>query len=304
MARNYFNYFPNTVYADYQCKNIMAGVELVDRYVNTPYLFYRFDVDRDQRADVVAEQYYNDPYMTWAIYYANKIRDPYYDWFLPYEQFNTFIADKYGSVEYSQKKIKYFRTNWYSDSRELSTTQFNAFFGEYKYPYSTYWDPNFDPNTGRLYSYTRKQQDRIVNTNKIVKVGVSNNSTSNTSKLSIGDLIDIRSNSLTVGTAEVIKSNTSFIHLQHVLGDIANNYNLHLDNSNTYCTISNYSLLEDYSNTVWTKTVIPEDEYIYWEPVYAYDIEDEINTSKRNIRLIDSLTAYKIHDKLEEELKK
>lgn len=304
MARKYFEVFPKIKYNGYDCRNLLASATLVDRYVNKPYIFYRFDLDKDQRADIISNDTYNDPYMTWVLFYSNKIQDPYYDWYLTEDDFHKFIKSKYGSIEYAQKKIVYFRTNWYSDNRELSQTQFNAFFGTYKEPHSNYWTTNYDENSGTLISYVRKKLDVVQNTNKIVKVLVSNNITnSNTIKIEANKIVDIKTGASVVGTAEVEFSNTSTIILKHVLGNIANNYSIHLDNSNTFCTINSYSNNYIATSDSWTKLYIPEDEYIYWEPVYAYDEELENNTLKRNIRLLDTQTAYRIHDRLEEEFK-
>lgn len=304
MARNYFNLFPEITYNGYKCKNVIASTTLVDKYVNTPYIFYSTYLENDLRADHVSNEYYDDPYMTWALYFANKMKDPYYDWTLTYNDFNKFIADKYGSIEKAQKTILYFRTNWYSDNRELSRTQFNAFFGDYKDPHSKYWQPQYNPTTGQIISYIRKQEDVFVQTNKIIKLGVANNvNSANTSKLVINDLIDIKENGAQKGTATVEFANTTVVFLKHVLGDIANTYNLHLDNTNTYCTITSYNSEYNLGEPSWTKTNISEEEYIYWEPVYAYDEEDEINTLKKTINLLDGETAYRIHDKMEDLLK-
>lgn len=304
MARKYFEVFPTIKYNGYNCKNLLASATLVDRYTNIPYIFYRFDLDQDERADVISNQVYNDPYMTWLLYYSNKVQDPYYGWYLTEDDFHKYIKKKYGSIEYTQKKILYFRTNWYTDNRELSQTQFNAFFGQYKEPHSNYWTTNYDENSGRLISYVRKKNDILQNTNKMIKVQVSNNIFSNSSlKITTNNIVDIKTGASTVGSADIEFANSSVLIMKHVLGNIANNYNIHLDNSNTFCTITSYSNNYNATANSWTKLYIPEDEYIYWEPVYIYDQELEDNTLKRNIRLLDGKTAYTIHDKLEAEFK-
>lgn len=299
----YFNIFPEISYLKYNAKDITTSAKLINKYINAPYTYYQMDINNDQRPEQVAEQYYDDPYYSWLVFYSNKIIDPYYDWFLPEEQFLDHIKNKYGSVEYSQKKILYFRTNWYADERELTPEQYNAQFGSYKAPYNKYWNPRFNSDTGDIVSYVRRIDDTIINTNKLMKVLVSNNTSNSVSKFSEGDLVDIKNGVNVVGTAEIAKANTSVIYMEKILGSVANSFTINLDSNNSiYCTITEQSNTYDISASSWTKKQIPDDEFVYWEPVYAFDYENELNTQKRNIQLVDSSLAFDLHDMLREEL--
>lgn len=304
MTIRYFNSFPNTTYLGYNSKDITASARLVDKYVNVPYIYYRFDLDYNERADQVSHKYYDDPYYTWLVYYSNKIVDPYFQWFLNDDDFHKQIKVKYGSIPYSQKKILYFRTNWYNDDREIEPSVYEEWFGTYKAPYSNYWNPRFDSDTGKILSYVRKINDNSVLTNKNMKVKVSNNSISNTSKFVVGDLVDIKNGVTQIGTAEVSKANTSVIYLEKILGSVANGFIISQDSNNSiYCTISEQSNTFNAGANSWTVTNIPDDEYIYWEPVYAYDHEVEMNQLRRTINLVDTSISFDLYDKFTEELR-
>lgn len=305
MTVKYFQNFPDIKYLGYNCKNITASAKLVDKYVNAPYVYYRFDIDNDQRADQVAHSYYEDSYYSWLVYYSNKITDPYYDWYLSETDFARFVAAKYGSVETAQKKILFFRTNWYNDDREIAPSVYEEWFGSYKAPYSNYWNPKFDADNGNIISYVRKINDSTVLTNKTMKLTVSNNTTqSNTSKFSVGDLVDIKNGITQTATAEVSRANTSVLYIEKILGSVANGFTIASDsNSSLYCTVSSQSNSYVAGANSWTVTNIADDEYVYWEPVYAYDYEVEQNTVKRTVNLVDNSIAFDVYDKLVEELK-
>lgn len=303
MAKSYFQNFPTISYLGYNATDIISNAKLTNKYINIPYVYYKMYLDKDQRPDQVAQEYYNDPYYSWLVYYANKVRDPYYDWVLDDTNFNKQIASKYGSLELAKKKILFFRTNWYNDDSEITPEQFDSRFGTYTSPHSNYWNPKYDILTGKLISYVRKINDTIVNTNKLLKIQVSNNSVANTSKFSSGDLVDIKTGVNVIGTAEVLKANTSVIYLEKQLGDIANTYTIHQDSNNSvYCTVSGLKTSYVDGDSSWTKVNLNEEIYIYWEPVYAYDYELELNELKRNIDLVDNNLAFNVFDKLRESM--
>jgi hypothetical protein len=303
MAKKYFDKFPTILYDGFRVRNLTVAAKVVDRYTNLPYNYYRYELDAEQRADTVASQYYGDQYMSWTIYYANKTVDPYYGWFLSEENFNSLVEEKHGSIEEAHTRIEEFRSNWFADDRELSPSNYTAMFGEYKAPHNKYWAPNYSEDTDRIVSYSRKRSDNVVNTNKIVRVGVSNNATE---KFTSGDLIDIKPapNGSTAATAEVVGANSTSITFKNLIGEaIANGYVIALDsNSLVYSTISNYTTANNLSANTWTLTNIPDEEYVYWTPYTSYDIARERNDSLKNIKLIDPATAIRVADSIEKEL--
>lgn len=297
MPRKYFDNFPEIRYDGYRAKNITTSAKLINKYANLPYAYDLFEIDREQRPDLVAHEYYGDPYMTWMIFYANKTLDPYYDWYLSEDQLKDFIIKKYGSIEYANRKILYFRTNWYSDDRELSPSQFTSMFSEYTHPHSLYWNTVYSDDGKTLISYVRKQTDMITNTNKILRIGVSNSS------FDAGDIIVFKSSGAEVGSGEVESTSNGYLSVINVIGTVANGYSIQTyDGSGANSTITSYSSSSNTTANTWTITNISDDEYVYWTPYTVMDKEIDDNEAKRLIKVVDPNMAIKVADRLEDEL--
>lgn len=286
---NYFEKFPLITYNGYGAVDIITNAKLVERFVNNPYVYYPYELSNDQRADVIADQYYDDSYFSWLVYYGNQVVDPYYDWNLPDDDFNVFVASKYGSVEYAQKKIAFYRTNWYNDDTQISPSLFNNTIAASA---QKYWEQKYNEDVGVLLYYYRKPLDIMMNTNKIITL-----MTTNVGDFASGDLVDIRRASQDVGTAEVLTSNTSSVTIKNVYltsGDIvAGDIIRHDSNTSIYSTVS---------STLSTITNIPDSEMTYWEPISYYDVENEKNTNKRTIKLVDNRFALTVSEALSDAL--
>lgn len=298
MPNRYFDKFPEVNYNGFNVKNITTSAMLVNKYVNVPYKYSQYAIDHDQRTDNVAQDVYDDPYMTWMIFYANKIIDPYYDWYLNDDEFNSFIIEKYGSLDIAQRKIKFFIDNWFNDSQQLTQSEFDKRFGNYKGFHSNYWQPNYDENSGRLISFTRKPNDYTIRSNKLIKIEV-NDSTD----FAVDDLITIKiaTNGTSVGTAEIEDIQDNFIILRNVLNDINNNYFIINDAGNN-TQIINYSTGNDLMNDTWTSKLISDEEYVYWSPLSYYDYERELNEYKKTINIVEPFIATKVAESLKDEL--
>ena len=298
MAKKYFEQFPKISYNGYQVRNLTTSAKLANKYINLPYSFQLYEVAEEERADNVAHNLYDDQYLTWMLYYANRVIDPYYDWHLSDNQIYELILKKYGTLEYANRKISHFRSNWYNDNRQLEPASFEAMFGDYTTPHSSYWDPLYTDDSRRVIYFHRKESSMSVNTNKLTKVQVSNTS------FSTGDLVIAKSGADTVANAEVEAVGNTYLHLKNVLGELSNgviiqsydstgpaaNVTLHLSSSNTQANS-------------WTITNISDEEYVYWTPVTYYDIEKERNEANRIIKTVDGPMAIKVADRLEDELR-
>jgi hypothetical protein len=299
MVSRYFDKFPQINYNGFNIVNIMESAKLTNKYLNVPYIYEQKALSDNERADNTAAKYYDDSYLTWLIYYANKIIDPYYGWHMNEGDFNDYITQKYVSIDVAQRKVEQFITNWFDDTRRLTPSAFLNEFGQFSGIHANYWEAIYDENTGRIIFYVRKRKNLQLNTNKLVKVLVDN-----ASKFSSDDLVSIYqfSNGVQIGTAEIEKAGTNnYIILRSVLGNIANNYYLKKDDGST-CHILKYALSEDFTNDVWTHTNISNEEYIYWTPITSYDLENEYNNFKKIIKLIDAKLVPVISTALEEEL--
>jgi len=297
MPKRYFDKFPVVMYNNYAVRDITVSAALVNKYVNLPYSYNSFDLDENQRPDTVSNAYYSDPFMSWMVFYANNTIDPYYDWYLPEEDFINFLTKKYGAVNTTIKTILEFRTNWFDDNRELSPSQFLSMFGEFSHPHSRYWTTNYDDD-GRLISYTRKVSNEVVNTNKLAKIRITDD------VFSPGDLIDIRTalNSTAIGVAQVESASPGYVFLKNIIGSIDTGNILVKDGTSVNASITKSSPIFDLTSDVWTRTNISPEEYIYWTPHTVFDSEREKNDEKKTIKLVDPTMAFKIANTIEDEL--
>ena len=102
----YFRYYPQTQYAfanssftiEKSVKNISLKTVLMDGLSqDDPYAFLRYTVIEDEKAEDIADFYYDDPAMSWLVYFANDIVDPYTQWPKTYENFTEYFRKKYAS---------------------------------------------------------------------------------------------------------------------------------------------------------------------------------------------------------------
>ena len=102
----YFRYYPQTQYAfangsftiEKSVKNISLKTSLINNLSqNDPYSFLRYTIREDEKAEDIADFYYDDPAMSWLVYFANNIVDPYTQWPKTYENFTEYFRKKYAS---------------------------------------------------------------------------------------------------------------------------------------------------------------------------------------------------------------
>ena len=102
----YFRYYPQTQYAfanssftiEKSVKNISLKTVLLDGLSqDDPYAFLRYTIVENEKAEDIADFYYDDPAMSWLVYFANDIVDPYTQWPKTYENFTEYFRKKYAS---------------------------------------------------------------------------------------------------------------------------------------------------------------------------------------------------------------
>lgn len=308
MTERYFEKFKQITYANAQCIDLTQRVVFSDNFLRNPYVFYPYELNYFERPDQFAYRYYDDQYYAWLLYLTNDVIDPYYDWYIPDNEFKDFIVKKYKSLELAQQKIKFYRNNW-EQNNIISISEFNAL------PASLirYWEPQYTVN-GSVLNYMRKKEDIIVNTNNIRSYAVNNN------VLFINDeIVKIKFNShegrgqvlSAIPGTEIIPeldysylsennkkywepnpSDTRFyiqkqiINLQHTSG---------VTLANSTVLINNQSYLygqESGTNAIFSaarssaNNFLPEEE-VYYSPVTYYDYENEKNEYNKNIQVFD-----------------
>ena len=311
MSEKYFGKFPLITYNNQLAVNITERVVVRDFPVNNAYLYYPYDVQNGERPDQLADRYLNDEYMSWIIYMSNGVTDPYYDWLIPDDVFNSYLKKKYGddSLQYVINKVAYYRNNWYTDQDLITATEYNslpdvvkldAFGNTYISSTKRYYEP--DSINGTLISYHRKKIDETLTTNKIVKYSITGNShfTNNEIVEVVLGYANVSTNvfvSTVTGAGQVLASNSTTLTIQHTSGyvdTVATDYSfvttgsyVYGSESSTNCAVTAFSsLANNISNT----------EAIYWSPVTIYEDEYEKNMKNKTIRMIDSSVAQGVAD--------
>lgn len=289
----YFQKLPNLYYNNYLVKDISRRAKLVEEPRKSPYTFYPYELKQELRSDQIAEYYYRDPELDWLIYMSNEIIDPYYQWYLNDRQFESLIVEKYGSLEHAQKKIVFYRNNWYNDDTELSVSFYNNTLQQsWKKYYSPIWGPG-----NKIISYKRKQFDATTNLNRIIEYNISANNTSN--GFIAGELVDIKipGQDATVGTGEVIIANSTILRIKNVDGNTSANstFNKTIVGETTFANVT-------VSNADITFQNFTVDEGVFWSPVSYYDYESEINEQKKNIKLVSSSQSLILVDEFQQRM--
>ena len=297
----YFDNFPIIEYANTNAIDILARVKILDSVYKNPFVYYPYQVPDGDRPDKIAFNYYNDSYMSWLVYHANKVVDPYHDWPLTYEQFNKFIIEKYGSIAEAQYKTKFYRVSWADDDQSLPQSYYENTLAESGKKYFT---GQYATN-GKVLSYVRKELDWAVNTNFILKLDTTmSGKFTNDSVL----FVTTKVGNTLIGTCEVVsQSNSSSIIVQHVSLE-HEDFQLDIDTFSEHS--ANSFKLYEYGTTksanLESYTIlsrnIPNDEIVYWGRVSLYDYENEKNEQRKSVYLLDSSFASQAVQELKKTL--
>lgn len=101
----HFVYYPKIEYGNEIAINIMVRGKIRDLILSQSALYYKYVVEDGERPDIIATKYYGNPLYTWAIFYANEIFNPLFDWPLNSQDFIRYIEKKYGSIEEAQNEL-------------------------------------------------------------------------------------------------------------------------------------------------------------------------------------------------------
>ena len=287
MPELYFKKFPTMSYANTLCTDITKRVTVVAPLRYSPVAYENYTIKSESRADMIASNYYNDPYYEWLLYLTNGIIDPYYDWNLSSSDFYSHIIQKYGSLKIATKKIKYYQNNWANDDTEITPTAYNNYL---PYDHRKYFTPNYN-SSSQVISYIRKKDDTTKNTNKLINMEIA---ISSGNGYIIGETVDILHINTEIGAGEVEYANSTVVKLKNISGNTLPTNSIRGDNSNTLATITSSSV--QYEN-------ITDAEAAYWSPVYYYDYEVELNEQNKNIKLLNENYALQTAEQLRKVLK-
>lgn len=281
----YFAPFQKLFYANTLATNIFARVKLDDSIINDASIYYPYEVKEGERPDHIANNYYNDPTLDWLVYFSNRLLDPYFEWPMAQQEFHKFIDDKYGSIQNAERKIVFYRVNWYGDDSVLSPASYQALAAGQK----KYWKPVFGLNNTVL-SYERKEMDNVVDTNRVVSIECTQSG-----PFVIDERVQQRSASGTLlAEATMQYANTTHLVVSRVQGAFVSNTSW----NSIVGTTSNSTA--DVSTVSTIQISIPTTEEVYWSPVSAYTHEEEINAANKAIYLIDQRYVDTIEKQIRE----
>ena len=127
MAKQYFRNIPDVDYinrtkdgqfiSNYtQVKNFFKRGKLREDIFQDLTIFEKYNIKGDDRPDNVATEIYGDARLDWVVLLSNNIVNVYNEWPLSQQTFETYVLDKYGSIE------KLNETHHY-ESNEVKDTQ-------------------------------------------------------------------------------------------------------------------------------------------------------------------------------------
>jgi hypothetical protein len=267
----YFDTFPIAQYNNEYCRKLTSRAAMTRAASSNASTFYPYQIHQNERPDTLATLYYDDPSLEWLLFFTNNIIDPYYDWYLSEEQFNGFIASKYGSLAAAQQKTRHFEVSWLNDSSRKTVAEYNLLSSVYPTNLKQYWAPQVD-EYDVVVGYVRKQLDTKVSTNKVLQLNVDN-----VTGYQQGEIVYQISGSAVSASAEIDVVGVGYLIVKHVYGSFSI-ANLIGQDSGASHTLTSSSVL---------KQNIPTAEEAYWTGVSFYDYEAMLNEQRKAIRVID-----------------
>lgn len=86
--------------------NILVRIGFYSEVFNNVFFYYNYVVKDTDKPEILAEKYYKDPEAHWIILLSNRILDPFYDWPLPSNEFESYLKTKYGSIANAKTRIE------------------------------------------------------------------------------------------------------------------------------------------------------------------------------------------------------
>jgi len=279
MSNRYFEKFRLVNYKDTTAVDITQRTVFLTSVYNNPLLYYQYDIAEGERADLLSDRYYNDQYLTWLLYTANKIVDPYYDWYLDNSSFDAVMTKKYGSLVNATSKIKHYRNNWYSDPNPTIT---NSQYAALEPSLAKFYEPV--PDNGLITldpsNYSRRRIDWTIETNAIVKYTLDEGQSTNT--FILDELVDVNFTQPKQGLGQVLFRDDRTLMIKNVSGLVVSN----TINANSTLTGRESNTSVQFIDSTLVANNIPSAETNFWSPVTYYDYEMDLNENNRSIQVL------------------
>jgi len=278
----FFKRFPIINYNNIPVVDISKTVIVQDNVLNNPYLFSEISLAEGIRSDQLAEQVYNDPYFEWLIFLSNQIIDPYDEWYMDTDQFNDFMAQKYGDNFLAVQKIKYYTNNWYN-GEPLTPSAFDALTPNL----TKYFEPVYD-GSNDVIQYVRTQVDWEISTNHMISFNYNGVPVPNTFiDDEICSITYVTNTGNSVGNGQICFVSNTQLNLQHLSGGyvVPNEFN----STVIYGTQSNTTMTANSANQIINIVdSLSPDEDVFYDPVTYFDYENEKNEQKKIINILSN----------------
>ena len=126
MAKNYFRNIPDFEYVNRtkdgqfisnytQVKNFFKRGKLREDLFQDLTVFEKYSIRGDDRPDNVANEIYGDPTLDWVVLLSNNIINIYNEWPLNQQAFESYVLDKYKTLE-KLDEVHHYESNEVKDS--------------------------------------------------------------------------------------------------------------------------------------------------------------------------------------------
>jgi hypothetical protein len=144
MASQYFKNFPLVYYKNRKLRNIMLKTNIAKDIFLSDTTFYTYEVKDGEKPSIVAFNYYGSVDFTWLVLLSNQIIDPYFEWVMSNEEFDLYLAKKYGSIESAQGTIVEYRD---ATNKTVTLDTYNYF---------ALVNPDINANMTPVYAYDKE----------------------------------------------------------------------------------------------------------------------------------------------------
>lgn len=111
----YFKPFPTVRYSQKKNNNFELLTNITLRYKikelvkQKKSIYYDYVIKDSDRPDIIAYKYYEDESLDWILFIINDIVDPYYDWPLSQQAFDSYMKSLYGSTSSAKTTVYEYR---------------------------------------------------------------------------------------------------------------------------------------------------------------------------------------------------
>lgn len=121
MPSLYFQNFPRIKYDSKFSRNILLRAKFFKDAIANKSVFYPYTIKEGERSDIIANNYYGDSNYYWLVLLSNDLIDPYFDWPMTQEQFNSYIVKKYGSIPTASQTILHYKYNEFDKENDIES---------------------------------------------------------------------------------------------------------------------------------------------------------------------------------------